>query len=307
MQPINIADREYSHLLPIEQERLFDESNNYLFDTSYLAVISVEGEKASEFLQGQLTCDLNEISSTSAHPALYCNAKGKIICYFYIYQESKDKINLIMAEDISTDTIRILNRYAPFSRVKITRRKLRVFGLLDNNAVVSINPTERIHQLKIDNNRHLLIIDNENAPALWQNFYNKQTARGSYAWHYLNMENKNFNLYPLTQIHFFPHRLDLHKTSSISFGKGCYVGQEIIARTHYKAKPKYGLFFYTVKLHKPPQLKQNILTEENKKLGEVVDYCPLSKEDYLLATTLLLDHPLEAFLGDTKVYLHNHA
>ena len=305
MQSINIAEREYSHHLPIEQERLFDENNNYLFDTSYLMVVSVEGEKASEFLQGQLTCDLNKVTSTSAHPALYCNAKGKVICYFYIYQESQNKINLIMPEDISQETIRILNRYAPFSRVKVFCRQLRVFGLLKNNDEVSVNLSEKICQLKIDNDRYLLVVDNEGVQALWQDFYNNQTARGSYAWHYLNMENKDFNLYPSTQTHFFPHRLDLHKTPSISFDKGCYVGQEIIARTHYKAKPKYGLFFYTVRLNEPPTLKQDILTDENKKLGEVIDYCPLSEEDYLLAATLLLEHPNEAFLGGTKIYLQD--
>jgi tRNA-modifying protein YgfZ len=95
-----------------------------------------------------------------------------------------------------------------------------------------------------------------------------EPCNGSLAWHSIAIANYRFSIYPNSSGLFLPHHLDLHKTQYLNFHKGCYKGQEIIARMHYKARAKYGLLQYKQK------------TADNLQIGhkldakEIVDFAP---------------------------------
>ena len=82
-------------------------------------------------------------------------------------------------------------------------------------------------------------------------------------------------------------RLDLHQTPYLSFNKGCYKGQEIIARMHYKATLKHQLGLYEISTPEKIYSGQKLLNESGAEVGELVDYSLLGKEHYLVIVSLL--------------------
>ena len=91
---------------------------------------------------------------------------------------------------------------------------------------------------------------------------------------------------------FLPHRLDLQNSAYISFNKGCFVGQEIIARTHYRAKLKHDVFLYKLETTENLYAGQKLYNPEgSQELGELIDLAYLDDKTYILAASLLFDHP----------------
>ena len=100
------------------------------------------------------------------------------------------------------------------------------------------------------------------------------------------------SIYPESRGLFLPHRLDLHLTPYLSFDKGCYKGQEIIARTHYRATLKHELATYLVNTEEQLFSGQKLFkSDESIELGELVDFSYLDKNQYLIAVSIIKNAP----------------
>lgn len=152
---------------------------------SKLKIIVVSGPDAEKFLQGQLTCDVRQVT---AEPSLaaHCNAKGRVMSLFRI-QRKDDTFQLLVPEDMVESTYTQLKKYAVFSKVKL--------DILNDEIV---DP----------------------------------------AWHLRDIKAGIPRLYPQTIGEFLPHDINLVKLGAVSFAKGCYTGQEIIARMQNRGKLK---------------------------------------------------------------------
>lgn len=105
----------------------------------------------------------------------------------------------------------------------------------------------------------------------------------------VNIQNKVPSIYPETSGKFLPHELNLDQIGAISFDKGCYTGQEIIARMHYRGKPKSHLYVIQLKLDAAPAPGADIYVEENnqqKTIGAIVDAAPQDNHHYLILAIL---------------------
>jgi folate-binding protein YgfZ len=109
------------------------------------------------------------------------------------------------------------------------------------------------------------------------------------------------DIYPESRGMFLPHRLNLHKSTLLSFDKGCYKGQEIIARTHYRATLKHTFQCYTVVYSEPLYIGMKLInTADNSECGELIDYSPLSANSYIVCLSHLITVPEDiAFEGST--------
>ena len=96
-------------------------------------------------------------------------------------------------------------------------------------------------------------------------------------WQELEIKNNIPAIYPESSGIFLPHELDLPKLNAVSFNKGCYTGQEIIARLHYRGKVKTTLQCVSMELPSPPIRGQDIFPNTT-----VVDYCSLGYNQYEL-------------------------
>ena len=305
LESYTINQRQFSLLNPLKDELNVDPSKNYLFDLSHLSLIEVKGDKAFEFLQGQLTCDMNQVNAQQMQKGLMCNLKGRILAMLDVLS-CQNECFLLLPDDMIEKTISSLAKTAMISRVQLKKNtSLKIYGFLYQNPedirpIATDLPDKQYQLLQSDegciyhlgHGFYMLIIEEKHQQKLLNSFKEQGQLRGSLAWHHLSLADGQLNIYPETRGEFLPHRLDLHQTGYISFNKGCYKGQEIIARTHYKAKLKHELKLYQINCQEAIYPGQKLLDEDNKtEIAELIDYSPIDSNQYLIAVSILKTHP----------------
>lgn len=230
---------------------------NGLYPLHHLAIFSVEGDDAAGFLQGQLTCDMNEIQSDQARLAAYCNVKGRVISTLLIC--NKDGRYLIMLPGpLSTRVIDKLRRHVLRSKVvlqdlsaelcllglKLEKAQLQGLPALPTVPFAGIDAGLSFIRMPGSTARYLIIGDCDALKGFWMQTSSAMGIKGGnsadWAFQDLSAGIPWFSQDRIEQ--FTPQMLNIDKLGGISFNKGCYVGQEIVARTHYLGKVKRNMF-----------------------------------------------------------------
>lgn len=308
-----INSRSFSAFSRLENELVTDPHKNYLFDLSYLSILQVKGEHAQTFLQGQVSCDTSEVNEHQYQHGALCNLKGRILALIDILYRQHNDYLLIIPNDIMPQTQKSLEKTALLSRVAVCHDlDYQLFGLYiqNSNDILPTGgqpPIEKFGLVKepsyfcysLGNNLYILMIKNNHVDELCRDFKSHHQWRGSLAWHALTLQQKIIEIYPETRGLFLPHRLDLHRTGYLNFNKGCYKGQEIIARTHYRATLKHELRCFITHTNEPLRAGQRLLNAtSNAEIGELIDYCPWMDNHYLIAASVLFDSPLTVRMED---------
>lgn len=301
-----INTRQLTAFAPLADELVYDSNKNYLFDLAYLAGIHIAGERAQEFLQGQLSCDLREVNEHQMRKGALCDLKGRILALLDVVNWSGHGFQLILPRDLLPGTKASLAKTAMFSRVTLNQAnnyQLLGFHLQSDNDFIpfnlklSITPYDVIHQDNhccycLGNNFYIFLVDVAHAKTLCDQFIKCSQWRGSLAWHALQLQQKRIEIYPESRGLFLPHRLGLQLSGYLSFDKGCYKGQEIIARTHYRAKLKHALKVFKIHTDEALRTGQKIFNDEGKiEIGELVDFCPIGNGEYLIAASVVFEYP----------------
>lgn len=287
----------------IESELLLHKDKNYLFNLSHMGVLDVNGDRAIEFLQGQLTCDLKSISDIEMIQGAQCNLKGRILSLLDIV--CWDGIKLILPRDLLEATQNSLIKPAQLSRVSINQNNdLAILGFYLQNqndllpANLSFFSKELYAQAQgndfcyyhLGNGFYIFIIKADKVDEFCVPFIAHQQYSGSLTWHTLRLNHRQIDIYPQSRGVFLPHRLSLHETKYLSFDKGCYKGQEIIARTQYRATIKHELQINSITTNEPLFAGQLVFKkDEDIELGELVDYSYLGSGRYLIAVSIKKD------------------
>jgi len=296
--PIN--GRNHTVCSSVEEELTPGVGENGVYALDYLSILCVNGDLVHDFLQGLLTCDVREVNAHRMRPSALCNVQGRIIACLDLI-EWHDKLYLIFPSDLTPHIMRRLTRAAQLSRVKLEAvDDYRMIGCYphDTNAPLFDTPwpSSSCDLIASDDyacyrlNQRMLhaIVKKSFKPAC-------PPMRGSLAWHTLRLQHGGFEIYPESSGLFLPHRLDLHQTPSLNFNKGCYLGQEIIARMQYRSKPKHGMqtFIAHTKELLAPGFK---LSNNQNEWGEVVDSSPLNHNTSLFSASVLFDSPQHGVL-----------
>lgn len=292
MNTYRINERDYSLALPFSEECLLPEQNT-LYDLSYLSSIEITGEKAAGFLQGQLSCDVNQVHSDTMRLGIYCTLQGRIQSLLSVL--NWNGWYLVLPDDTRSNVMTSLAKTALVSRVKLLAcDDFSVYGLYlkDTSQPQPFDLSLPAQPFALTSNEHSACY------ALGQGCYiiltrnrDKLSARGSLGWHRLQLALGHVELYPDTQGKLLPHRLDLQKKNYISFDKGCYKGQEIIARTHYRAKLKHSMGLYLITTNEPLRAGCSLFNATSgAECGELVDYCPVSQDQFLIAASMRHEH-----------------
>jgi folate-binding protein YgfZ len=255
MDYLNINSRNYQLESSITETLKVLKTDNYFCQLPYLEVIEVIGQQAQSFLQGQLTNDINQVTTLNLQANLLCNLKGQIISQLWVGQ-AQDYF-LICPKDLKIEVITLLAKTAALSKVELkSNPDCKVIGLIEKGQTqlsLSISP-----------------------PAT--NYIEKPNL----LWHYLNVCDKQVQIYPATARLFLPHHLGLEQQGWINFQKGCYRGQEIIARMHYLGKSKYHLKTWMIKTISTLVPGEAIYNSQQQKIGELVDYCPINDNQSII-------------------------
>lgn len=246
-----------------DKEDAFEIPDKAFYVLPHMGVLSIEGEDATTFLQGQLTIDVTEFNPGQI--GLYCNKEGRIISLFYLNKDN-DAFQLVMPKSILPLTQKTLKRYGMFSKVSITPLPMSVLMTKDGN---KLQP---------------LLISQESLVLMCQGLKEKQVMLGSLSWHYHQLHQHIPSIYPATTGKWLPHRIGLHKKQALNFEKGCYLGQEIIARMHFKSKLKHTPLTFLMDTTK--EIGESLLLD-NKTVGEVIDTCPCKDDKQLILASIL--------------------
>ncbi|MCW9718888.1 CAF17-like 4Fe-4S cluster assembly/insertion protein YgfZ [Avibacterium sp. 21-599] len=214
-------------------------------------VISVQGLEAEKFLQGQLTCDVNGLADGQSTLTAHCDPKGKMSSIFRLLRENAEQFYLIVRHSLLPSALDNLKKYAVFSKVVFSEQDWQIIGVLDKakcgaisaDFCVEIGQSERAILL----NKHVQQIDFTGSIAQWE------LAEMQAGYPILSPESQN---------EFIPQALNLQCIEqAISFQKGCYIGQETVARAKYRGINKRAMFLLNTQTDDPVQLGSEIEME----------------------------------------------
>lgn len=254
------------------QNRIIDLNKAY-------GLIAVAGKDAQTFLQGQLTTDVTTLTPANSLSA-YCNIKGRIraLLRVFLYQ---DTYYLQMPQALLSKILATLNQYAKFSKVTLqdVSSEWQRFGILAGPEIqthlssIAGNAVQLIYPLVDSYSRWELLGP---APLLKTGLHDllPYTETASFeTWKLLDIRARIPEIWPETTEQLFPHYLNLPQLGGVSFHKGCYAGQEIIARMEYRATLKRHLFHAVLATspHVPLPGTPLLATLEGKeKIGTVI-------------------------------------
>lgn len=281
-------------------EKPYSLEQNLTFDLDYLTTLDVLGENAREFLQGQLSCDMKEVTSNQMRRGLLCNLKGRILALLDVIYRNESHFILVLPKDLSQETLTTLSKAALFSKVTLqinSHMKCYGFHIVNQHhlSLYSVEFKGNAYLYKIDESFYKIIGIEQTMTSSC--FAPIDQYLGSLEWHDLQLKRKQIEIYPETRGLFLPHRLEMHTSGYISFNKGCYKGQEIIARTHYRATVKYEVTVFIGKIDAPIH-SGLVLHDQNgsNEIGEIVDYSPLDEQRYLIVASVLINRPEKLFV-----------
>ncbi|RRV06727.1 folate-binding protein [Pseudomonas sp. v388] len=222
---------------------------------SHEGILAVRGVDASKFLQGQLTCNLNYLSEDKSSLGARCTQKGRMQSSFRILLDGTDCL-LAMARELIEPQLLDLRKYAVFSKSKLTDESdawVR-FGLQDGDAALARLGLELAQDTDsvVRANQLIAIRVSPGRAELWVPADQTDTMKSQLAGHLPEAPLNDWLLgqiragvgqvFATTREEFIPQMINLQAVGGVSFKKGCYTGQEIVARMQYLGKLKRRLY-----------------------------------------------------------------
>jgi hypothetical protein len=264
-------------------------ANIVLSDLSHYALIKASGDDVVEFLQGQLTHDIKLVTNSMGQLSAYCNPKGRILANFRIFKRENHYF-LRLHSDILEATLKRLSMFVMRSKVELVDSS----DELSRMGIAGLNATRNLSVLfkKLPENTDESCTENditiiklpgtlpcyeahgsfEKIKELWQTLQKDAVAIGENSWNLLTIRAAIPEIVSETVEAFVPQMVNLQAINSLSFTKGCYPGQEVVARMHYLGKLKRRLFIGTAKTDTLPVSGLSIMTsdENEQKVGQIV-------------------------------------
>lgn len=264
---------------------------------SHEGVLAVRGADAGKFLQGQLTCNINYLSETQASLGARCTQKGRMQSSFRIVLEG-DGVLLAMAGELLEPQLADLKKYAVFSKSKLTDESASWvrFGLDHGDAALSslglelpadtdsVVRHEGLIAIRVSPNRAELWVPADQADTVKSKLSAQLTEAELNQWLLGQIRAGIGQVMPSTRELFIPQMLNLQAVGGVSFKKGCYTGQEIVARMQYLGKLKRRLYRVQLDASELPEPGTPLFAPSHgSSIGEVVLAARTEKNIELLA------------------------
>ena len=222
---------------------------------SHEGLLAVRGPDASKFLQGQLTCNLNYLSADTASLGARCTPKGRMLSSFRIVQQG-DGYLLAMASELLDSQLTDLQKYAAFSKSKLSDESaqwLRI-GLQGGDAVLaslglnlpatadSVVHVGDMLAVRLSDGRSELWAPAAQAEAVLAALTAQLREAPLNDWLLAQVRAGIGQVFGANREQLIPQMINLQALGGVSFKKGCYTGQEIVARMQYLGKLKRRLY-----------------------------------------------------------------
>ncbi|MDE2090477.1 MAG: folate-binding protein YgfZ [Gammaproteobacteria bacterium] len=227
-----------------------------LADLSMEGIIRVDGMDAGPFLQGQLSTDVLTLTPLTSQLSSWNNSKGRVVTLLRLW-ELGGAIHLALPRSLTVPVLKRLTMYVLRSKVTLTDTSdaLVHFGIAGRAASATLTacgwtaPTAP-NTVAVKDGVTLTRLHGElprfvfmGEPGKMQSMWDALKAKGAHpvgadGWALLRILAREPVIYPETSEHFVAQMLGLEELGAIDFKKGCYIGQEVIARAHYRGGVK---------------------------------------------------------------------
>ena len=294
--------------------------SEFVVKLSNAMIISLEGEQADSYLQGQITVNINKLTENTARHFAHCDNKGKTWSTGYVTRH-QNKLLLVTNEDAGSHSLAQLNKYGVFSKVDIlddTQTYSAYFISLDAvktnevkaalNQLFSENDVERLLESDTPDNGSLEKVESEHGVAYFANTSCKGIIvllddNGAKQINSL-IEAQTLSCYPQTvfdaiqiqSVHalvqgdavaeYVPQMINVQALGGIDFDKGCYMGQEVVARTRFLGKNKRAAYSFKLEGNvdiKPGDALEKQLGENWRVAGKILNVASLDNETWFIA------------------------
>ncbi len=229
-----------------------------IYDLSEYSLIRASGEEVVDFLQGQLSNDFAQINANSSQLSSYCSPKGRVLALFRVCQRD-DAYFLRINSELLDNTLNRLKMFVMRAKVELeVEDQLILFGAsgpeieqhlqqvfeqlpTNKNEAVQENNTTIIKTNGI-HPRFEILAPLEEAKSTWQKLNVHAAPVGFNASQLFKIQSGIPEFSPVTIETQVPQMVNLEQLNAINFDKGCYPGQEIVARTHYLGKQKKRMY-----------------------------------------------------------------
>lgn len=220
-----------------------------LCDLSHLGLMLATGEDAAAFLHGQFCNDILALSEGNAQWNGWCSPKGRLLVTLLAWS-AKQGLFLMLPRSLQPAIQKRLQMFVLRAKVKLADEsdtwvrfgvagpnagtQLRdVAGTVPETAMSSVH-VDAGRIIKLAANRYVVIASPDNAVPLWNQLAATAVPVGAPVWDWLSIQEGIITVLPETQDAFVPQMANFELVGGVSFKKGCYPGQEIVARTQYR-------------------------------------------------------------------------
>lgn len=268
----------------------YETTKNSKVDLTDWGLMQVSGKNAKQFLQGQVTCNLEEINAQQSRLGAYCDVKGRVQATFrlFFYQ---DAYYFLLPRSMTAQLISSLQKYAVFSKVSLrdASEDWQITGLDGpsitkqadtqwfNPSINSLAQSGHTLSLSVPGPHPRFILLTPNNASIVFNDLSQQTNNH---WQLLDIIAGIPTIYPETTGQFTPHQLNYPAIGGVSFNKGCYLGQEIIARTHYLGQSKSRLYRVSFTTQQPPTPGNPLFADKPSAIGTLITSASTEENQY---------------------------
>ena len=266
-------------------------TENFICAADEIGLILVSGADASDFLQNQLSNDIDLIDESSLQISSYSTPKGRMLGIFRVVQVSNGYI-LVTTRPMVLPLLQQLYKYIVQSRVTLADASdyfarfaivtdnpdvlshsllpATAKAVIQNDSVISI----RLESLASQQRFLLMCLSADEAIGLWKEFSAKLTVASYASWHLSEIKTGIPSIHPQTSEEFVLQMANLGALGGVSFKKGCYPGQEIVARMQYLGKLKRRMYLAQLETRQLPQPGDELVASGKTDIdgsGKVVD------------------------------------
>ncbi len=289
-----------------------------------LGVLQISGNDAQSFLQNLLTNDVDALAACQAQLSGFCNPKGRLAVSCLLICHHADCYWIILPATMCTLLQQRLAIY-------VLRSSVTINNISNVHACIGLHqtqpaclagldlPTEDYRCTEIESTliiklpatglRYLLVTALAEIDTLLAHTLNSFKLTNASVWQQLDIAVGLPAIHPASSEKFTPQQINFELVGGVSFSKGCYPGQEVVARLHYLGKASRRMFTATTAgTHSPVAIASNITNLTGAVAGHVVTVAQMNKHKSVLLVSLKLSElNNDLFIQDTAIIIDKTA
>jgi len=277
--------------------------HTYFCPLDHFGSVGLTGQDAQKFLQGQITCDVNEVTKSKGQAGAYCTPKGNVIANFDLVTH-KDTLLLHMPRSMVATMQQAMAKYIVFSKAKLYDASSdwcrfvvwgdhaaacikATFGLVPDTRLGAIqNEDCLVWSNNTDNNEFVVYCRPTAKVGVIASLEQGASLAEISGWDARQINQGLIYVTPDISDSYVPQMLNLQATGAINFKKGCYTGQEVVARMQYLGKLKRHIFIGQVTSLEALEVGQQINASKRKNVGKITSLAYTGENAYAFTAVI---------------------